>query len=72
MCGYHKNFAALDFDHIDPTTKKRTISHLLAINQPWAWQAALRESRKCQVLCANCHREKTFPDCKISPIEIIF
>jgi hypothetical protein len=69
LCGYYKSAAALDFDHIGELTargkpnkhKSRTISHLLAIEQPWAWKAALVEAEKCRLLCANCHRESTFP-----------
>jgi 5-methylcytosine-specific restriction endonuclease McrA len=61
LCGYNRSAAALDFDHINPKTKKRTISHLLAVSQPWAWKAALKEAKKCQLICSNCHREKTYP-----------
>jgi 5-methylcytosine-specific restriction endonuclease McrA len=68
ICGYSKNYAALDFDHINPTTKTRTISHLLAVSRPWAWNAAVKEAKKCQLLCANCHREKTFPDCTMTRV----
>lgn len=67
-CGYDKSAAALDFDHLDPTTKSRTISHLLAVNQPWAWEAAIAEAKKCQLLCSNCHREKTYPGCALIPL----
>jgi hypothetical protein len=69
-CGYSKSFAALDFHHRseEPTSrgkpnkrKIRTVSHLLAINLPWAWEAAIEEAKKCDLICANCHRELTFP-----------
>lgn len=61
ICGYNRSAAALDFDHIDPSTKLRTVSHLLAANQPWAWEAALEEAKKCRLICSNCHREITYP-----------
>lgn len=72
-CGYNKSACALDFDHMDngqtavtargkPNPgKARTISHLLAQNQPEAWSLAVEEAKKCRVLCSNCHRELTFP-----------
>lgn len=60
-CHYDKSAAALDFDHIEPTSKNRTVSHLLAINKPWAWPLALEEAKKCRLLCSNCHRERTYP-----------
>lgn len=59
ICGYNKFGGALDFDHIDPRTKSRRI---LAVD----WKHRTRrplimaELKKCQLLCANCHREKTF------------
>lgn len=45
----------LEFDHIDPTTKKFAISTMLA-GKLWP---LLEELKKCQVLCRKCHREKT-------------
>lgn len=60
-CGYNKNAAALDFHHVNPVNKQRTISHLLAVNQDWAYEAALEEVKKCELLCSNCHREEKFP-----------
>ena len=65
-CGYNHSAAALDFDHLNPVEKTRTISHLLVVNQPWAWDAAVEEAKKCQLLCSNCHREKTFPGWEIT------
>lgn len=61
LCGYSHSAAALDFHHRDPVEKTRTISHLLAVNQPWAWEAALDEAKKCDLICSNCHREETYP-----------
>lgn len=66
-CGYNRSAAALDFHHREPTEKQRTISHLLAVNQPWAWDAAVTEAKKCDLLCSNCHREETFPGWEIDP-----
>lgn len=54
-CGYKEHACALDFDHLDPSTKLRDISkmHTTSILKLKA------EMAKCQVLCANCHRIKT-------------
>lgn len=43
----------LELDHIDPTTK---VSHAV-----WSWKEERREKEllKCQVLCYDCHKEKT-------------
>ena len=55
-CGYNKHHAALDFDHLDPTKKRRDIAKMHTTNI-----ASLKaEIEKCQVLCANCHRIKTY------------
>ena len=45
----------LEFDHVDPSLKSFNISsNLTASNVD-----ILRELSKCQLLCANCHIEKT-------------
>ena len=48
----------LDFDHIDPTTKRKTISQLLSGHA--GWEKIKSEIDKCRVLCANCHRKHTY------------
>ena len=54
VCGYNKCNEALDFHHIDSSTKDRSVSELLCSGS----MAALKEEiSKCVVLCANCHRE---------------
>jgi 5-methylcytosine-specific restriction endonuclease McrA len=55
-CGYAGSFEALDFDHIDQSAKTGDISRLLGGSDDTALAA---EMSKCQLLCANCHREKT-------------
>ena len=55
-CGYRKNAAALQFDHRDPTTKEITIA---AATHRWSLRKLATEVAKCDVLCANCHAEKT-------------
>ncbi len=50
-CGSSLN---LEVDHIDPKTK---VSHKV-----WSWSKPRREAElaKCQVLCRDCHRLKTY------------
>lgn len=55
MCG---STDALEVDHVDPSTK------LCNPTKIWSRNAAFRlaELSKCQVLCHDCHLDKTFTD----------
>jgi len=48
----------LEFDHIDPLKKQFIISRNLTI----AWEKLLIELEKCQLLCNECHKNKTYDD----------
>ena len=63
-CGFSDS-RALDFDHIDPTTKKKEISKML--NQCYSIEAIKAEIAKCRILCANCHRIHTAIQQKHNP-----
>lgn len=54
-CGFNEHPSALDFDHINPSTKinKRSISCLKL-------ETAIKELQNRMLLCANCHRIKTW------------
>lgn len=52
-CGYNEHACALDFDHIDQATKEFLIPRCLARTP---LKRLFNEIRKCQILCANCHR----------------
>ena len=55
-CGFNAHPAALEFDHLDPSTKKYSIgSQLMSMS----WKAIHEEIAKCRVLCANCHQIHT-------------
>ena len=45
----------LDFDHLDPKTKKQQISRMMF----YSWATIEKEIAKCRVLCVKCHRRKT-------------
>lgn len=51
-CGYDKCLKALEFHHINPTQKDFTIS-----NDHFKLLDAVEESKKCILLCSNCHKE---------------
>jgi len=61
-CGYNKCFSALEFHHQDPSDKSREPGKL--IRRVSIFSAKLdkvqeikAEIAKCDLLCANCHRE---------------
>jgi hypothetical protein len=58
ICGYNKSTHAIDFHHTDHSTKEFNMAHLTSrAFTPFNISKFLVELEKCQVLCANCHRE---------------
>lgn len=55
ICGYSKNYAALDFHHIN--IKEKEFSPAQLINTSYDLDQIFQELDKCQLVCANCHRE---------------
>ncbi len=53
-CGYKKCIGALEFHHVDPSTKEMDLS---VRNICKAWKVVRKELDKCVCVCANCHRE---------------
>lgn len=47
----------MDFDHVSEKGEKLRVSLLVGNNQR---QRALKEIAKCEVVCANCHRIRTW------------
>ena len=47
---------AMDFDHIDPTTK---IDKVSAMVYKGSLPLLLAEIAKCELVCSNCHRIRT-------------
>ena len=54
-CG-ENNPIVLDFDHIKD--KKYNVSRM--IHDGFSWRAIKKEIDKCEVVCANCHRIRTY------------
>ncbi len=50
----HRYFA-LDYDHRDPTTKIACVSEMVSNRK-----AMLEEIAKCDLVCASCHRYRTY------------
>ncbi|WP_055693381.1 hypothetical protein [Streptomyces prasinopilosus] len=55
-CGYKEHPAALDFDHLPGHEKRRGISRMLTAHR----NTLLAELAKCEVVCSNCHRIRTW------------
>lgn len=58
-CGYNQCFASLEFHHRNPEEKENSISFLLN-QRPKNKKIILKvleEIQKCELLCANCHKE---------------
>ncbi len=52
-CGYDRCVTALEFHHRDPDEKDEDICVLTKSS----WERIASEIEKCDLLCANCHRE---------------
>ena len=52
LCGYSRSQAALQFHHLDPSTKRFNLS-LRGVTRSMA--ELRKEAAKCVLLCANCH-----------------
>lgn len=49
----------MDFDHLDSSTKLGDISHMF-LRRMWNIKRVEEEISKCEVVCANCHRKRTY------------
>ena len=57
-CGYKAHAYALDFDHLPGTVKEFNIAE--ASSNAEMWKKVWSEVEKCEVVCANCHRVRTY------------
>ena len=53
-CGVRYPPCVMDFDHRDPAQKRCEVSNIRSIN------SIKLEADKCDVVCANCHRLRSF------------
>src|SRR3989338_5625392 len=54
-CRYSKYPEVLEFHHKDPSTKEFNLG-LNGLTR--SWERTKKEIEKCDLLCANCHRER--------------
>lgn len=59
-CGYDKNLSALDFHHVNPEDKSFPLD-LCSLGH-FSLESCIIESKKCIIVCANCHRELHNPE----------
>lgn len=53
-CGKKYPYYVMDFDHLND--KKIALSKISL----YSWKTILEEIDKCEIVCANCHRVRTF------------
>lgn len=58
-CGKKYPYYVMDFDHREGIEKLGNIAHLVNQNF-WSYEKLLNEISKCDIVCANCHRIRTF------------
>ena len=56
-CGRRFHHAAMDFDHVEDN-KKMSVSHM--VNSGYTIKKVQLEIDKCELVCANCHRVRTY------------
>lgn len=55
-CGVQYPFYVMDFDHREGESKAYELNHV----DRMAMRVIAREIEKCDVVCSNCHRERTY------------
>lgn len=56
-CGKSFHFSAMDFDHV---TGDKVDNVASMPSNGYSWDTILEEIAKCELVCANCHRVRTF------------
>ncbi len=64
-CGGTFAQCAMDFDHRDPATKVRAVTRMISNASV---ERILAEVDKCDIVCANCHRLRTFERRTVSAV----
>jgi hypothetical protein len=58
-CGTEYPYYVMDFDHRPDEEKLVNLSNVRQRANSWNTEKLMREIAKCDVVCANCHRERT-------------
>ena len=56
-CGVKYPYYVMQLDHRDP--KRKCITPARIVSSGWSNKRILNEFDKCDVVCANCHAERT-------------
>jgi hypothetical protein len=68
QCGYSgKNFASLDFHHIDKNKKKFKIADATNVTIG----EIIDETKKCKVICKNCHKMEHFDIDRFNSLKLL-
>jgi hypothetical protein len=59
-CGYDRCAAALEVHHPDPSVKEISVSRAMRANANL--EKIVAEMNRCELLCANCHREHHYSE----------
>lgn len=57
-CGLKYPYFVMDFDHKDRRDKINDVAYMATRN--WSLEKIKNEVNKCEVVCANCHRIRTY------------
>ena len=57
-CNKSYPYYVMQYDHLDSSTKIDCIGNMLSRNA--AWSKIEAEIEKCELVCANCHAERTY------------
>src|SRR5690554_4154882 len=55
-CGGLFPQVCMDYDHIDHKSKRLCVAQMMG----YSWNVIQKEIDKCELVCANCHRIKTY------------
>ena len=74
VCGYNKHPSALCFDHLPEYDKhdqcksgSKAGGMFMMYHKKYSVTELIAEIKKCQLLCHNCHMEKTYNKTQIVP-----
>lgn len=56
-CGVKYPSYVMQYDHIDRSTKTMNVARAV---HNYSWEKVLQEIAKCELVCANCHAERTY------------
>lgn len=55
-CGVRYPYYVMDYDHLDSSIKEDNIGNLIKSGK----KKVLDEIKKCELVCSNCHRQRTY------------